>query len=136
MRMTFACLALAACAIAPAPTPAARLVGCWVAQRPITLVMDWAPDPAQPEVMIGVRSDPARGESTRFSLAPSDQGPVFCELGPSDANQRCWGVAEGEGGSLEGGRAFIDRHGERLTIEILGASPSLIVFQGHSRRCG
>lgn len=133
MRTILACLALAACATTL--TPAERLAGCWVAQAPSPVAMNWAPDAARPDVMIGVRSDPGGGAPTRFSLGPGDRGQVLCELGLNAADQRCWAVAEGEGGSLEGGRAFIDRHGARLTIEVLGAAPSVIVFQGHKRRC-
>lgn len=97
--------------------------------------MSWAPAPEQAGVMLGVRSDPGGGAPTRFRLAPEERGVDLCELGSDGAPSRCWAVAEGEGGSLEGGRVFIDRHRDRLTIEILGGGANRLVFQGHQRRC-
>ncbi len=97
--------------------------------------MRWAPDPAQPELMLGVRNDPRGGAPTRFRLGVGGQGQEFCELGPGSAVNQCWVVAEGDGGSLEGGRAFIDRDGDRLTIEIMGGAANRLVFQGNRRRC-
>ncbi|MEQ1619278.1 MAG: hypothetical protein ABL883_13155 [Terricaulis sp.] len=136
MRTIIACLAMAACAATPTATPAERLAGCWLAPPPAAALMRWAPDSARPGVMLGVRNDPRGGEPTRFRLALGERGVELCELVSDGADPQCWAVAEGEGGSLEGGRAFIDRHGDRLTIEILGGGPSRLVFQGHQRRCG
>ncbi len=97
--------------------------------------MRWTPDPAQPEAMLGVRNDPRIGASTRYRLGDGGKGQEFCELGSNGAPTLCWAVAEGESGSLEGGRAFIDRHGDRLTIEILGGPAGLTIFQGQRREC-
>jgi hypothetical protein len=44
-------------------------------------------------------------------------------------------VARGEGGSLEGGRAFIDTHGERLRIAVVGDGPERVIFQGRRDGC-
>jgi hypothetical protein len=136
MRTILACLALAACVTIPAPSPAERVAGCWLSPTPSAVAMRWAPDPVQPEFMIGVRTGARGGTPSRFRLAPGAQGAEFCELSASGEPAQCWAVAEGESGSLEGGRAFIDRHGERLTIEILGATPNRLIFQGHRRGCG
>jgi hypothetical protein len=48
---------------------------------------------------------------------------------------RCWRVAEGDGGSLEGGRAFIDAHGDRLRITVLGDGPEHLIFYGRRQGC-
>jgi hypothetical protein len=85
--------------------------------------------------MLGVRNDPRIGAPTRYRLGVRGDGQEFCELAPDGDVSQCWAVAEGEGGSLEGGRAFIDRHGDRLTIEILGGPANRLIFQGGRRRC-
>ncbi len=127
MRILAASLVLAACATAPAPPPGARLEGCWL-NRQAGQSMSWLPDPARAGVLNGLRSG---GGS--FVLRPSDQGWRFCELSP--AGERCWSVAEGGGGSLEGGRVFVDGHGDRLRIELVGDGPSQVIFQGRRTRC-
>ena len=129
MRSLAACLALAACATAPEPPPGARLQGCWI-NRQAGQTMRWIPPPDQPGVLNGVRLG---AEVARFVLRPSDQGWRFCEL--SADSERCWVVAEGRDGSLEGGRVFVDGHGERLRIEIVGDGASRVIFQGRRDGC-
>ena len=73
--------------------------------------------------------------STRYTLEPSDAGWSMCELDASGAATRCWQVAEGEGGSLEGGRAFIDTHGDRLRITVIGDGPDQTIFYGRRDGC-
>jgi hypothetical protein len=72
---------------------------------------------------------------TRYTLEPSEQGHSLCELDASGAARICWVVARGEGGSLEGGRAFIDSYGDRLRISIVGDGPERIIFHGRRDGC-
>jgi hypothetical protein len=71
----------------------------------------------------------------RYSLEPSDAGWSLCELDAAGAATRCWQVAEGEGGPLEGGRAFIDAHGDRLRISVIGDGPEQLIFSGRRSGC-
>lgn len=131
MRTILACLALVACATAPEPPPGARLQGCWI-NREAGASMRWMPDGQQAGVLRGVRL--SGGTLARFGLRPSDDGWRFCER-DGEADARCWTVAEGGGGSLAGGRVFIDGHGDRLRIEIVGDGPSRVIFQGRRDGC-
>jgi hypothetical protein len=58
-----------------------------------------------------------------------------CELDAEGAATKCWIVARGAGGSLEGGRVFIDTHGERLRITVAGDGPERVIFQGNRDGC-
>jgi hypothetical protein len=139
MRALIACLFAAACATASIAPPA-RLVGCW-ANRDVGFVsMRWSSDADRPGAMRGTRLDyrqvggPIR---TRFALDPSGDGYSLCELDPQGAAAlRCWQVAQGDGGSLEGGRAFLDLHADRLRITIVGDGPERVIFYGRRERCG
>jgi len=73
--------------------------------------------------------------STRYTLEPSDAGHSLCELDSAGAATRCWQVAEGEGGSLEGGRVFIDSHADRLRITIIGDGADRVIFHGRRDGC-
>jgi hypothetical protein len=138
MRAVAACLFLAACATASAPRPPPeRLAGCWINRDSGVITMRWTPDSSRPGTLTGSRlhygaSSPVR---TRYSLEQSAAGWSFCELDSSGAASRCWLVAEGEGGSLEGGRVFIDAYGERLHIAVVGDGPDQVIFHGRRDGC-
>lgn len=133
-----ACLFAAACATSPAP-PAERLAGCWIGRDgAVTMTMRWLADAERPGVLAGARliyGADGSVSNTDYALAPGTAGSRLCELGADGAAARCWEVAEGEGGSLESGRAFIDRHGERLRIAIIGDGPEQLVFAGRRDGC-
>jgi hypothetical protein len=137
MRMLAACLALAACAAAPDLPAAQRLVGCWISRGPSAVVtMRWMPDAAHAGVMNGVLTNQSAGGRTLYVLTPTSEGELFCRLDDDGAaSSRCWSVAAGEAGSLEGGRVFIDAYGERLRIEVLGAGPRELIFEGRRDGC-
>lgn len=80
-------------------------------------------------------ANPGPPVATRYTLEPSDEGHSICELGADGAATKCWRVARGEGGSLEGGRVFIDAHGERLRIAVVGDGPEQVIFQGNRDGC-
>jgi hypothetical protein len=44
-------------------------------------------------------------------------------------------VAQGESGSLEGGRAFIDAFSDRLRISVVGDGDERTIFQGRRDGC-
>lgn len=99
--------------------------------------MRWLPDRERAGALLGDRlhyrtSGPVR---TRYSLEPSADGFALCELDNANTATRCWQVAQGEGGSLEGGRAFIDAYGDRLRITIVGDGADRTVFQGRRDGC-
>lgn len=72
-----------------------------------------------------------------YALDPDGEGYVFCELTDEQgATARCWQVAQGEQGSLEGGRAFIDLTGARLRLTIVGDGPERVIFSGRRESCG
>ncbi len=73
------------------------------------------------------------GENAQYRLEPRGESWTLCQL--EAAGERCWQVAQGQEGSLEGGRAFIDAHGENLRIAILGDGAERIVFQGVRDGC-
>lgn len=132
-------LFVAACATGPSDTPPTEQVrGCWINRDVGATTMRWLPDRTRPDVLAGSRlvyRQTGAPISTRFTLEPSEQGYSLCELGADGAATKCWRVARGEGGSLEGGRAFIDSHGERLRITVVGDGPERIIFQGRRDGC-
>lgn len=140
MRKAIACLMLvAACATAPAEKPPNEQVrGCWINRDVGATTMRWLPDRNRPNVLAGSRlvyrqSGPP--VSTRYTLEPSEQGFSLCELDAAGAATQCWPVARGDGGSLEGGRVFIDSHGEGLRISVAGDGPERVIFQGRRDGC-
>jgi hypothetical protein len=138
MRALFALLLTAACATVSAETPAARVAGCWIARDGSggATTMRWLRDTQRPSALNGDRlvynADGAT-QSERYRLEPSGELWSLCQI--EAAGERCWQVAEGEEGSLEGGRAFIDAHGENLRITIVGDGADRIVFQGARDGC-
>ena len=68
--------------------------------------------------------------STAYRLEPRGEGWALCEVGGA-----CWTVAEGEGGSLEGGRAFIDASDESVRISIVHDGVEREIFQGARDGC-
>jgi hypothetical protein len=115
------------------------VAGCWINRDGAGVAMRWTPDQSRPGAMTAYRTDfgqtgPNRVQ--RFSLEPSPAGWSLCELEAGGAAVRCWRVAEGDGGSLEGGRVFIDAHGDRLRVAVLGDGPEHLIFNGRRQSCG
>lgn len=139
MRVAAACLLLAACAtVGPPKPPPERLAGCWINRDAAAVTMRWLPHRERPGVLTGSRlvyGQTGVSSHTRYALEPSEQGWSLCELDSAGAASRCWQVAEGEGGSLEGGRVFIDAHGDRLRIAVLGDGPEQVIFHGRRDGC-
>ena len=140
MKQAIASLLLvAACASAPSNlSPPEQVRGCWINRDVGATTMRWLPDRTRPDVLAGARlvyRQTGAPVSTRYTLEPSEQGHSLCELDASGAATTCWRVARGEGGSLDGGRAFIDTHGERLRIAVVGDGPERVIFQGNRDGC-
>lgn len=140
MKRLLACLALAACATTQAPPPPERVAGCWIARNGTvsTTTMRWLPDRERPGVLLGDRLEyRASGEPipTRYLLEPSDAGHALCALDSANHATACWVVAQGQDGSLEGGRAFIDAYADRLRISIVGDGAERTIFQGRRDGC-
>jgi hypothetical protein len=96
--------------------------------------MRWQADPNNPSALIGVRTtfSVSGQRSDRFTLEQEGAGWKMCRQG--EASQ-CWAVAQGDSGSLEGGRAFIDAGGDSLRIAVVGDGPERIIFQGRRHGC-
>lgn len=138
MRVAAACLLLAACATAGVPKPPPeRVAGCWISRESVVSTMRWLPDASRPGALVGSRLQYAAGGPirTRYSMEPSAAGWSFCEIDDAGAASRCWLVAEGQGGSLEGGRVFIDAYGDRLHINVIGDGSDLLIFRGRRDGC-
>lgn len=140
MRLAAASLLLVvACATVPQTgSPVEQVRGCWINRDVGATTMRWLPDRTRPDVLSGARlqyRQTGAPVSTRYTLEPSAEGHSLCELDAQGAATRCWRVARGEGGTLEGGRAFIDSHGERLRISVVGDGPERIIFQGNRDGC-
>ena len=138
-RAVASLLFVAACAsTASTVSPMEQVRGCWINRDVGATTMRWLPDRNRPDVLAGAKliyRQVGQPVSTRFTLEPSEQGHSLCELGADGAATQCWRVARGEGGSLEGGRAFIDSHGERLRIAVVGDGPERMIFQGRRDGC-
>ena len=140
MKRAVACLLfVAACASTPSSVPPDQQVrGCWINRDVGATTMRWLPDRTRPDVLAGARlvyRQVGAPVLTRYTLEPSENGHSLCELDASGAATKCWRVARGEGGSLDGGRAFIDSHGERLRISVVGDGPERVIFQGRRDGC-
>lgn len=137
MRAVLASLLLAACATT-AVAPSERVAGCWIDRGALTTTMRWLPDPERGGALTGALlayDVETIARSERYSLGVSGAGWEMCELGQDGAAAQCWSVAQGEGGSLAGGRAFIDKNGDRLRIAIVGEAPERVIFQGQRDGC-
>lgn len=134
------CLMLAACATAGSSrTPAERVAGCWINRDVGVTTMRWLPHAERSGVLSGAKlvyRQTGAPQSTRFTLEPSDAGWSLCALdAQAAAATQCWQVAQGDEGSLEGGRAFIDAHGDRLRIAVIDDGGEQLVFQGRRDGC-
>ncbi len=140
MRSVLVSLLLAACATAAAPPPDQRVAGCWIDRgQNKTVTMRWLRGDTA-GVLIGDRLEYGRtgapGPHQRFSLAPRGEAHALCELNAAGESGQCWDVAQGESGSLEGGRVFIDRHREHLRIAIVGGpGENRVLFEGQQDGC-
>jgi hypothetical protein len=119
--------------------PPERLAGCWIARGDdATRTMRWLPDAARPGVLngelIAYGAEGAPLSSARFTLEPRDSHWIFCSYA-ADGAPRCSSVAQGQRGSLEGGRVFIDADGETLRIAVIGEGPEREIFQGRRDGC-
>jgi hypothetical protein len=129
-------LLLAACATAPAP-PADRVAGCWIDDARMT-TMRWLPDRERTGVLVGEWAAIGPGADAshkRYELQSLTPTPRLCELSATHEADRCWVVAEGQGGSLEGGRAFVDAYRDRVRISVVGDGPERVIFHGRRDGC-
>jgi hypothetical protein len=137
MRTLLALLFIAGCATTPGPSPADRVAGCWISRDEAgATTMRWFADTDRPGALRGDKLtyvSGAAGQAERYSLAPRGGGWALCAM--ESAGERCWQVAEGQEGSLEGGRAFIDAHHDDLRISIMGDGAERVVFDGARDGC-
>jgi len=138
MRALFALLLTAACATTLAGEPGERVAGCWIARDASggATTMRWLPDQQRPGALRGDKLVYAAGGATQnetYRLEPNAAGWTLCQI--EAAGERCWQVAHGDEGSLEGGRAFIDEHEERLRITVVGDGQDRVIFQGARDGC-
>jgi hypothetical protein len=138
MKRLWPCLAtlLIGCVTTSAPPPPERVAGCWISGSVDAMTLNWTPDQQTPGSLTGVRRhvrDTTGQETQSYRLTPAEGGWQLCD---EAAGGRCWRVAEGDEGSLEGGRAFIDQHGDRLRIAVLGDGPEQVIFVGRRQTCG
>jgi hypothetical protein len=136
MRALIACVVLTACATGSGLPPPDRVAGCWINRDAGAARMRWSETP---------NAGIFQGSKTAFGIAGANATEHFtldtvegiwrlCRVEAGDANH-CWGVAQGEGGSLVGGRAFIDRSGDTLRIAVIGDGPERVIFQGNRETC-
>jgi len=137
MRALIALLLVAACATSPPPPPSQRVHGCWIDRvgDNDAVTMRWLPNAAGEfnGDLLRYSSAGAGGRET-YVLRQTAEAWNLCETTEGSAGA-CWPVAEGASGSLEGGRAFIDAHGERLRIAILDGGGERVLFQGRRDGC-
>ncbi len=139
MRAFAVLLLLSACVTAiPAPrSPAERVAGCWIDRAGAnTVTMRWLPE-ARPGVLAGnlleYAPDAAQNRTARYTLEPREGHQVMCSHWQPEPI--CWKVAEGEEGSLEGGRVFIDASDEGLRIAVFSAGVEDVIFEGRRDGC-
>jgi hypothetical protein len=126
---------MAGCATTPV-SPSERVTGCWINRDVGATTMRWST--SGDGAMTGVRLEygsPVGPRATRYRLRDDGGGWRLCELDETNADAQCWQVAEGDGGSLDGGRAFIDVHGDRLRIAVLGDGSERLIFSGRRDGC-
>jgi hypothetical protein len=139
VRIVIACLLVAACATTPPTAPPERLAGCWIGRTDegVTTTMRWLPDRARSGVIEGqwleYHRDPAENRYSRYTLEPRGETWIMCSHWQT--SPVCREVAEGEGGSLEGGRVFIDAHGESLRISEIVEGLEEVIFDGRRDGC-
>jgi len=139
MRAILTLLFVAACATASGASPAERLAGCWIARDGAggATTMRWLADGQRPGSLRGDKATMAGDGGVTahelYRLEPRGEAWALCQL--ESAGERCWQVAQGEEGSLEGGRAFVDAHRESLRITIVGDGADRVVFQGDRDGC-
>jgi hypothetical protein len=139
MRTLVALLLLAACATPPPSPPPERLAGCWIDRSvdDVVTTMRWLPERARPGVLEGrlleYARDPAENRHARYTLEPREVHFVMCSHW--QVEPICWRVAEGEAGSLEGGRVFIDAGEEVLRISVLSDGVEDVIFSGRRDGC-
>jgi hypothetical protein len=139
MRALLAAVLVASCATTVVPPPPDRLAGCWIDRKAdnTATTMRWLADLENPGALRGERMTyTAAGvgaDRGSYTLRPEGEGWTFCQA--YDPAPRCWRVAEGESGSLEGGRVFIDAAYDRLRISIFDDSSERIIFQGARDGC-
>jgi hypothetical protein len=135
MRAIAALLLLSACATTQAP-PAERLRGCWIERSNVggAVTMRWLPD-ANGELrgdLLRYSTSGASGRE-RYVLRNREGADVLCQIGEAET---CWTVAQGDSGSLEGGRAFIDQYGgDRIRISVIDTRGQRVIFQGDRDGC-
>lgn len=137
MRALIACVLLAACATGSTLSPAQRLAGCWINRDAGAARMRWSETPNSDGAYLGSKTMfgiVGANSTERYALTNADGGWRLCRVDGADA-PHCWTVAQGEGGSLTGGRAFIDAGGDNVRIAVIGEGPERLIFQGHSEAC-
>lgn len=137
MRAFIVLLMLSGCATVFSAPPSERVAGCWIERTGgAATTMRWFASPSQAGALNGqllrYAVDGAEPEARAFTLAQAEEGWRLCRVGDGEI---CWPVAEGRGGSLEGGRAFIDRFGERLRISVLDGAGEWEIFDGGRDGC-
>jgi hypothetical protein len=137
MRALVACVLLAACATGSTLTPAQRLAGCWINRDAGASRMRWSETPDSGGSYAGSKTTfgiAGTNSTEHYTLSSAESGWRLCRTDAADAGH-CWAVAQGEGGSLTGGRAFIDGSSDNLRIAVIGDGPERVVFQGHREAC-
>jgi len=138
MRAWIACVLLAACATTGSElTPGQRLAGCWINRDAGAARMRWSQSPNSEGAYLGSKTSfgiAGANSTERFTLENTAGAWRLCRVDRADA-PHCWGVAQGEGGSLSGGRAFIDGGSDNLRIAVIGDGPERVIFQGHREAC-
>ena len=137
MRSLFAvALLLTACATAPERTPSERVAGCWIdrASSGVVTTMRWLPHAERASALRGAKIIYGLGPAAHeeYLLEQRTAGWTLCQL---DGGEHCWQVAQGESGSLEGGRAFIDAFSDRLRISVVDASGEREIYEGRRDGC-
>jgi len=131
-------LLLTACATASAASPSERVRGCWIDRNgALTTTMRWLPDRERPGVLSGdllQYTSEFIVQGMAHTLEQREGGWSLCRLA-TGAAPTCWRVAEGLSGSLEGGRAFIDAHGEGLRISVMNGAEEDVIFEGRRDGC-
>ena len=137
MRALIACVLLAACATGSNMTPPQRLAGCWINRDAGAARMRWSQAANSEGAYVGSKTSfgiAGANTTERYSLESADGSWRLCRLDGADGSH-CWSVAQGEGGSLTGGRAFIDAGGDNLRIAVIGEGPERVIFQGRREAC-